>query len=45
MTHTLTALEVVAVTSVRVCTGVAYLATPGGPLLEVAVGCTTDLNL
>lgn len=42
ISHTLTTFEVTAVTSVRMCTGVAYLAAPGGPLVESPSSCTAD---
>lgn len=41
----MTAFEVAAVTSVRVCSGVAYLAAPGGPVLFESVVCTDDVIL
>lgn len=42
-TLTLTTLEVATVTSVRVWTGVAYLAAPGGPVVYESVVCTDDV--
>lgn len=41
-THTLTAFEVSEVTSVRLCSGVTYLAAPGGPVVYESVACTDD---
>lgn len=41
----MTTFEVVTVTSVRVCTGVFYIAAPGGPSVEVSKDCSNDVEV